>query len=69
MPSDQLQIVSDSYSHALTRVFILTAALSACISLGALAVEWKKIKGKSETQGPSQSPDTEFEDSKSDVKP
>ncbi|KAM0806217.1 major facilitator superfamily domain-containing protein [Usnea florida] len=69
VPSDQLQIVIDAYSHALTRVFILTAALSACMSLGALAVEWKKFKGKSETKGPSQSPDTEFEDSKSDVKP
>ena len=69
VPSDQLQIVVDAYSHALTRVFILTAALSACMSLGALAVEWKKIKGKSETKGCSQSSDTEFEDSKSDVKP
>ena len=69
VPSDQLQVVIDAYSHALTRVFILTAALSACMSLGALAVEWKKIKGKSETKGPSKSPDTEFEDSKSDVEP
>lgn len=69
VPSDQLQVVIHAYSHALTRVFILTAALSACMSLGALAVEWKKIKGKSETKGRSKSPDTEFEDSKSDANP
>ena len=68
VPSDQLQIVIHAYSHALTRVFILTAALSACMILGALAVEWKKIKGKSETNGRPKSPDTEFEDNKSDVK-
>ena len=49
VPADQLQVVIHAYSHALTRVFILTAALSACMSVGALAVEWKKIKGKSET--------------------
>ena len=67
VPSDQLQIVIHAYSHALTRVFILTAALSACMILGALAVEWKKIKGKSETKGRSKSSATEFEDSKSDV--
>ena len=69
VPSDQLQVVIHAYSHALTRVFILTAALSACMMLGALAVEWKKIKGKSETQGGSKSPESKFEDSKSDVEP
>lgn len=68
VPSDQLQIVIHAYSHALIRVFILTAALSACMILGALAVEWKNIKGKSETKGRTKSSATEFEDSKSDVK-
>ena len=68
VPSDQLQIVIHAYSHALTRVFILTAALSACMVLGALVVEWKKIKGRSEAKGRSESSATKFEDSKSDVK-
>ena len=68
VPSDRLQTLIHAYSHALTRVFILTADLSACMILGALAMGWKKIKGKNETKGRSKSPDTEFEDSKSDVK-
>ncbi len=65
VPSDQLEIVIHAYSHALTRVFVLTAALSACMIIGSLAVEWKKIEGKNETKGRPKSPDTEFEDSKS----
>lgn len=65
VPSDQLEVVIHAYSHALTRVFVLTAALSACMIIGSLAVEWKKIEGKNETKGRPKSPDTEFEDSKS----
>jgi hypothetical protein len=68
VPLDQLKTVIHAYSHALTRVFILTAALSACMILGSLAVEWKRIKGKNGTKGRPKSPDTEFEDSKSDAK-
>ena len=44
VPPSDLDTVIDAYSYALTRVFILTAALSACMILGALAVEWKSIK-------------------------
>ena len=66
--SDQLRTVIHAYSHALTSVFVLTTALSACMILGSLVVEWKRIKGKNETKGGPKSPDTEFEDSKSDVK-
>ena len=67
VPLDQLNIGIHAYSHALTRVFILTAALSACMILGSLAVEWKSIKGRHETKGHPKSPDTEFE-TKSDAK-
>jgi hypothetical protein len=68
VPFDQFKTVIHAYSHALTGVFILTAALSACMIPGSLAVEWKRIKGKNETKGRPKSPDTEFEDSKSDSK-
>ena len=68
VPLDQLKTVIHAYSHALTRVFILTAALSACMILGSLAVEWKRIKGKNETKGRPKFSDIEFEDSKSDAK-
>lgn len=42
----ELIAVIDAYSHAITRVFILTTALSACTMIGALVQEWKSIKGK-----------------------
>lgn len=44
VPADELSTVVDAYSYASTRVFILGAALSACMMLGALGVEWKSIK-------------------------
>ena len=66
VPLDQLKSIIDAYSYALTRVFVLTAVLSACMTLGSLPVEWKRIKGKSETTEYSKSPATEVEDSKSD---
>lgn len=47
--SDQLGVVVGAYSWACTRVFVLGAALSACMIVGALGVEWKSIKkGKNE---------------------
>lgn len=45
VPLGDLNTVMNAYSYALTRVFILTAALSACMILGAGIVEWKSIKG------------------------
>lgn len=65
---DQLRAIIHAYSHALTRVFVLAAALTACMSLGSLTVEWKKIKGKHEAKECSGSPDNEFDDNKSDAK-
>lgn len=68
VPVDQLETVDAAYSHALTRVFILPAALGACMILGSLAVEWKRIKGKNETKGHPKAPDIDFKDSKSNAK-
>ena len=68
VPLAQLESVIDAYSYALTRVFVLTAALSACMTLGALPVEWKRIKGKNETKENPKSSVTEIEDSKSGAK-
>ena len=68
VPLDQLKPVVHAYSHALTRVFVLTAALSVCMILGVLAVEWKRIKGKNESQGRPKPSISEFEGCKSDAK-
>lgn len=46
VPPSELKNVIDAYNYALTRVFILAAALSACMIIGAVFVEWKSIKGK-----------------------
>ena len=64
VPLDQLGTLVHAYSHALTRVFILATALSACMILGSLAVEWREIKGKKEKNRSPKSSDTEAKDSK-----
>lgn len=46
VPPSELGTVVEAYSYALTRVFILAAALNACTILCAVIVEWKSIKGK-----------------------
>lgn len=46
VPKDELGLVVSGYNYALTRVFVLAAALSAFMIVGALAMEWKNIKGK-----------------------
>ncbi|KAF2097192.1 putative aflatoxin efflux pump, partial [Rhizodiscina lignyota] len=46
VPPSELNTAVNAYSYALTRVFILTAILSACAVPAALAVEWKSIKSK-----------------------
>lgn len=51
VPASELSTVVDAYSYSLTRVFVLAAALSACMILGALAVEWKSIKGNKSMEG------------------
>jgi len=47
VPASQLSTVVDAYSYSLTRVFVMAAALSVCMILGALAVEWRSIKARS----------------------
>jgi len=42
---EELQIVVEAYNHALTRVFVVVAGISACMILGALCLEWKDIRG------------------------
>ncbi|KAH8732090.1 major facilitator superfamily domain-containing protein [Phaeosphaeriaceae sp. PMI808] len=44
VPANELGLVKDAYSAASTRVFLLAAALSASMILGAVFVEWKSIK-------------------------
>ncbi len=44
VPASELGVVLNAYSYALTRAFILAAALSACMLLASLLVEWKSIK-------------------------
>ncbi|KAK3384725.1 major facilitator superfamily domain-containing protein [Lasiosphaeria ovina] len=44
VPPSELGTVVEAYSFALTRTFVLAAALSAATVLAAAAVEWKSIK-------------------------
>jgi hypothetical protein len=44
VPSNEIDTVVSAYGYSLTRVFILSAALSACMIIGALMVEWVSIK-------------------------
>ncbi|OCL13974.1 MFS general substrate transporter [Glonium stellatum] len=66
VPPSELGKVIEAYSHALTRVFILTAALSAFMILGAVIVEWKSIKG--EKGGHSNTSEASAEEGKSEAK-
>ncbi|XHG08881.1 hypothetical protein AWENTII_011970 [Aspergillus wentii] len=45
VPSSELSTVIDAYNYALTRIFILATGISASTMLGALAMEWRSIKG------------------------
>ena len=65
VPPSELGTVVDAYSYALTRVFILTAALSACMILGALSVEWESIKA--EKSGASKNAKVDLEEAKSEA--
>jgi hypothetical protein len=44
VPASEIDTVIGAYSYSLTRVFILAAALSACMIFGALCQEWRSIK-------------------------
>lgn len=51
VPKEELVAVVEAYSHALTGVFMLAAALGACMILGTMALEWKSIKGVKKSVG------------------
>ena len=61
VPASALNVVVDAYSYALTRVFVLTMGLSACMILGVLAMEWKSIKGNKTPDESSETADTVLE--------
>ena len=61
VPASELNVVVDAYSYALTRVFVLTTGLSACMILGVLVMEWKSIKGKKSPGDSSETADTVLE--------
>ncbi|CAO2647190.1 Nn.00g081120.m01.CDS01 [Neocucurbitaria sp. VM-36] len=44
VPANEISTVIDAYSYALTRCFILAAALHAAMILGSSMVEWRSIK-------------------------
>ena len=52
VPFKELHVVVDAYNYAVTRICIMTAAISACMILGALVVEWKSIKTRKSTADP-----------------
>jgi MFS family permease len=68
VPASELSTVVDAYNYSLTRVFLMAAALSACMILGVLVVEWKSIKGKKPTESNlSTTEDAKLEDGKSEA--
>jgi len=75
VPEADIGVVVGEYSHALTRVFVMAAALCAVMILPALAVEWRSIKqekkGDAETGSAEESSrvrDEGHETDKEDVK-
>ena len=68
VPSNEVDLVVNAYGHALTRTFILTAALSACMIFCALAVEWKSIKTEKKGAGQDNKAEVDVEEAKNDAK-
>jgi hypothetical protein len=67
VPASELNTVVDAYSYSLTRVFIMAAALSSCMILGSLAVEWKSIKAKRVAEGSPKTKEAKLEEGKSEA--
>jgi hypothetical protein len=69
VPQDKLSAVIGAYNHALTRVFLLAAILSACTVIGALLVKWVKIPAKENNQTSAKSSnDNKSEENTEEVK-
>jgi hypothetical protein len=66
VPISELGTVVDAYNYSLTRVLMMAAGLSACMILGALAVEWKSIKGKGAAEASLKTKASKLEDGKND---
>lgn len=66
VPPSEFEKVVGAYSYALTRVFVLTAILSACMILSAVIVEWKSIRGEKGSH--SRTDAANAEDGKSEAK-
>jgi MFS family permease len=64
VPASELETVTNAYSYATTRVFVLGAVLSACMIIGALGVEWKSIKKAEPAKPVGDGEDTERGESK-----
>jgi hypothetical protein len=45
----------------------MAAALSSCAILGSLAVEWKSIKGKNDSEGTPETKEANLDESKSEA--
>ncbi|OCK74400.1 putative aflatoxin efflux pump [Lepidopterella palustris CBS 459.81] len=67
VPASELSTVIDAYGYSLTRVFIMAAALSSCMILGSLAVEWKSIKGKRGSECSPKTKEAKLEEGKSEA--
>ena len=67
VPASELSTVVDAYSYSLTRVFIMATALSLCMILGSLAVEWKSIKGKKGSEGSPKTEEVKLKEGKSEA--
>ena len=63
--ANHFKTVINAYSHAVTRVYLLTAVVSACMVLGALCVEWKRVPRKNDGKSSPNSSDTELGESES----
>lgn len=67
VPASELSTVVDAYNYSLTRVFIMATALSLCMILGSLAVEWKSIKGKKGSEGSPETEEAKLKEGKSEA--
>jgi hypothetical protein len=68
VPASNLGTVRNAYNYELTRVFIMAAALSSVIILGALSVEWKSIKGRKGSEGFEETNESILEETKNETR-
>ncbi|KAH7138527.1 putative aflatoxin efflux pump [Dendryphion nanum] len=59
VPPVELDLVVDAFNHAITRVFLVAAVVSAVMIVGPAMMEWKSIKDDSKDEGASKTDDVE----------